>query len=120
MYSSNKKMGKLTSLLKKKKTKGDDLSAHGSKSTMFASSVSVETSGISAAPIAFVSVAPLSLSIPTTEISANELQPFSLMDDILDELAGTTPDTPQPSKSTDLSGKLLCTLFVHSLLDPCV
>ncbi|KAF9537276.1 hypothetical protein EC957_008513 [Mortierella hygrophila] len=29
--------------------------------------------------------------------------PLSLMDDIMDELAGTTPDTPQPSHSSDLS-----------------
>ncbi|KAF9127613.1 hypothetical protein BGW39_005757 [Mortierella sp. 14UC] len=97
-------MGKLTSLLKKKKSKGDDLGGHGTRSTMSGSSISVETSGIPAAPAAFVSVAPLSLSISTTEMTATELQaPFSLMDDIMDELAGTTPDTPQPSKPTDLS-----------------
>ncbi|KAF9126498.1 hypothetical protein BGX30_015219 [Mortierella sp. GBA39] len=35
----------------------------------------------------------------TTELRS----PFSLMDDIMDELAGTTPDTPQPSHSSDLS-----------------
>ena len=102
-------MGKLTSLLKKKKSKGDDLSGQLTVgSTMTGSSVSVETSGIPAAPFVPVPVvAPLSLSIPTTEMTTTtELQPpFSLMDDIMDELAGTTPDTPQPSNSSDFSGK---------------
>ncbi|KAG0298021.1 hypothetical protein BGZ97_004177, partial [Linnemannia gamsii] len=102
-------MGKLTSLLKKKKSKGDDLSGQRTGSTMSGSSVSVETSGISAPFVTSVPVvAPLSLSIPTTTemitTTATELQsPFSLMDDIMDELAGTTPDTPQPSKANDLS-----------------
>ncbi|KAF9913058.1 hypothetical protein EC991_005926 [Linnemannia zychae] len=97
-------MGKLTSLLKKKKSKGDDLSGNGTGSTMSGSSISVETSGIPATTAVFVPVAPLSLSIPTTEMSTTELQsPFSLMDDIMDELSGTTPDTPQPSKPADLS-----------------
>jgi hypothetical protein len=105
-------MGKLTSLLKKKKSKGDDLSGQRTGSTMSGSSVSVETSGISAPFVTSVPVvAPLSLSIPTTTemitTTATELQsPFSLMDDIMDELAGTTPDTPQPSKANDLSGML--------------
>ncbi|KAH7036980.1 hypothetical protein BKA57DRAFT_539983 [Linnemannia elongata] len=73
---------------------------------MTGSSVSFETSGIPAAPFVSVPVvAPLSLSIPTTEMTTTTgLQsPFSLMDDIMDELAGTTPDTPQPSRSNDLS-----------------
>src|SRR5690348_6477385 len=101
-------MGKLTSLLKKKRSKGDDLSGQRTVgSTMTGSSVSFETSGIPAAPFVSVPVvAPLSLSIPTTEMTTTTgLQsPFSLMDDIMDELAGTTPDTPQPSRSNDLSG----------------
>ncbi|KAF9152051.1 hypothetical protein BG015_005858 [Linnemannia schmuckeri] len=100
-------MGKLTSLLKKKKSKGDDLSGQRTVgSTMSGSSVSVETNGIPAAPFVSVPVvAPLSLSIPTSEMTTTtELQsPFSLMDDIMDELAGTSPNTPQPSKSNNLS-----------------
>ncbi|KAK3813735.1 MAG: hypothetical protein J3R72DRAFT_61279 [Linnemannia gamsii] len=97
-------MGKLTSLLKKKKTKGDDLGGQRTGSTMTGSSISVETSGIPAIFTSAVVVAPLSLSIPTTEITTTETQaPFSLMDDIMDELAGTSPDTPQPSQPTDLN-----------------
>lgn len=103
-------MGKLTSLLKKKRSKGDDLSGQRTVgSTMTGSSVSFETSGTPAAPFVSVPVvAPLSLSIPSTEMTTttNLQSPFSLMDDIMDELAGTTPDTPQPSKSSDLCGML--------------
>ncbi|KAF9087017.1 hypothetical protein BGX23_008417, partial [Mortierella sp. AD031] len=95
-------MGKLSNLLKKKKSKGDDLSGQGSGSTMTGSSMSYETTH-TVAPITALVVPPLSLSIPTTDSISSGQTPFSLMDDIMDELAGTTPDTPQPSKTNDLS-----------------
>ncbi|KAF9957024.1 hypothetical protein BGZ70_009673, partial [Mortierella alpina] len=94
-------MGKLTSLLKKKKSRGDGLTSSDlqEKAGSTLSGISVET-----AP-------PLSLSIPATTMgegtSSSDLQAsFSLMDDIMDQLAGTTPDTPQPtlpSSSSDFS-----------------
>ncbi|KAF9918521.1 hypothetical protein FBU30_000146 [Linnemannia zychae] len=97
-------MGKLTSLLKKKKSKSDDLSAQRSGSAVSGSPVSADVSAITAV----ISAPPLSLNISTNETSTAECQSsFSLMDDIMDELAGATPDTPQPSKSSDLSGGLV-------------
>ncbi|KAF9932340.1 hypothetical protein BGZ67_004767 [Mortierella alpina] len=96
-------MGKLTSLLKKKKSRGDGLTSSDlqEKADSTLSGISVET-----AP-------PLSLSIPATSMgegTSSDIQAsFSLMNDIMDELAGTTPDTPQPTlaspSSSDFSDK---------------
>ncbi|KAG0210799.1 hypothetical protein BGX33_004660 [Mortierella sp. NVP41] len=107
-------MGKLSNLLKKKKSKGDDLSGQGSGSTMTGSSMSYETTH-TVAPITALVVPPLSLSIPTTDSISSGQTPFSLMDDIMDELAGTTPDTPQPSKTNDLSDFGLAFELSHQL-----
>ncbi|KAF9286136.1 hypothetical protein BGZ68_003170 [Mortierella alpina] len=83
-------MGKLTSLLKKKKSRGDGLT-----SSDLQEKAGSTLSGIS------VEAAPLSLCIPATSMgegTSSDLQAsLSLMDDIMDELAGTTPDTPQPT-----------------------
>ncbi|KAF8935652.1 hypothetical protein BGZ58_004869 [Dissophora ornata] len=107
-------MGKLTSLLKKKISRAGDqstemhegkaTSAAGSSSTVSGSS-SVETTPASA------TMATLSLSIPTTiekrslDLNASlaqQNQSLSLMDDIMDELAGSTPDTPRHTHKLDL------------------
>jgi len=98
-------MGKLTSLLKKKKSRGDNLSSlsSGMQSNNACSS---SVSGAS------VDALPLSLNIRTDNhnLSAPSGAPLSLslMDDIMDELAGTTPDTPQPKQRLpkDFTGKI--------------
>ncbi|KAF9353167.1 hypothetical protein BGX26_009037 [Mortierella sp. AD094] len=80
-------MGKLTSLLKKKKTRGDDSTPGlqgNASSTMSGSSYEISV--------------PLSLCIPSSDAIKVDVS-TSLMDDIMGELAGTTPDTPQPSQT---------------------
>ncbi|KAF9107523.1 hypothetical protein BGX27_008707, partial [Mortierella sp. AM989] len=85
-------MGKLTGLLKMKKAKGDDSSLgmqRNAASTMSGSSAETPM------PLS------LSLSMPSADlINAGSHVSVSLMDDIMDELAGTTPDTPQPSHTS--------------------
>ncbi|KAG0254223.1 hypothetical protein BG011_005888 [Mortierella polycephala] len=75
-------MEKLTSLLKKKRSKNDVLTPSGlqRKASSTMSGSSVET-------------LPLSLSLPAaaTNVSSDPQVSFSLMDDIMGELAGSTP-----------------------------
>ncbi|KAF9192143.1 hypothetical protein BGZ50_008786 [Haplosporangium sp. Z 11] len=92
-------MGKLTNLLKKKKSKNNvltpsDLQGKAS-STMSGSSVDT---------------VPLSLSLPVTTTNASsDLQAsFSLMDDIMDELAGSAP------KKADLNGQSVTATTTNS------
>ncbi|KAG0331747.1 hypothetical protein BG004_001521 [Podila humilis] len=91
-------MGKLTQLLKKKKTKGD-----GSSASDIQDYTSSSISGIDLN-------APLCLDIPVSSHTSSSItqdsQPvleMSLMDDIMDQLSGTTPDTPQPSSKSEFS-----------------
>lgn len=88
-------MGKLTLLLKKKKTKGDESSTSDIQDT---------SSNISAIDLS----TPLSLNIPSASLTGSsisqEAQALSLMDDIMDQLSGTTPDTPQPMAKSDFGG----------------
>ncbi|KAF9169382.1 hypothetical protein BGX21_005712 [Mortierella sp. AD011] len=80
-------MGKLTNLLKKKKSRSDISSSaqqENASSTMSSSSYEISTS--------------LSLCIPPSNTIKVDVS-TSLMDDIMGELSGTTPDTPQPSQT---------------------
>ncbi|KAF9375626.1 hypothetical protein CPB97_011341, partial [Podila verticillata] len=88
-------MGKLTLLLKKKKTKGDESSTSDIQGT---------SSNISAIDLS----TPLSLNIPSASLTGScisqEASPalsLSLMDDIMDQLSGTSPDTPQPMAKSE-------------------
>ncbi|KAG0338281.1 hypothetical protein BG000_004279, partial [Podila horticola] len=89
-------MGKLTLLLKKKKTKGDESSTSDIQDT---------SSNISAIDLS----TPLSLNIPSASLTGSSISQeapalsLSLMDDIMDQLSGTTPDTPQPMAKSDFS-----------------
>ncbi|KAG0363638.1 hypothetical protein BGZ54_008081 [Gamsiella multidivaricata] len=83
-------MGKLTNLLRKKKARGDEPTTEEQGKT--ASNLSGSSSNGSATR--------LSLSIPTTDINSLDLNmSISLMDDIMDGLAATAPDSPQSSQA---------------------
>ncbi|KAG0055100.1 hypothetical protein BGZ83_009627 [Gryganskiella cystojenkinii] len=101
-------MGKLTSLLKKKKSKGEEptsssFSGNGIQSQNKPSSVS-SVSGVSAEgttlpfSLNIRTDNRLSVSSPSPVVSETPQLSLSLMDDIMDGLAGTTPDTPQPTQ----------------------
>ncbi|KAF8976437.1 hypothetical protein BGZ52_007935, partial [Haplosporangium bisporale] len=88
-------MGKLTLLLKKKKTKGEESST---------SDIQETSSNISAIDLS----TPLSLNIPSASLTSScisqEAPPalsLSLMDDIMDQLSSTSPDTPQPMAKSE-------------------
>lgn len=102
-------MGKLTLLLKKKKTKGDESST---------SDIQETSSNISAIDLS----TPLSLNIPSASLTGSSISQeapalsLSLMDDIMDQLSGTTPETPQPTAKSDFSGKYHIMLLLRPWL----